>query len=66
MAGVREALTQRRLRFLRDFPWSPPERGGRTTIRYLAGKTYLCRRECAIAAVAAKAAVAVEKDEATE
>lgn len=56
--------TERRVRFTREFRWSPPERGGRVTLRFLAGKAYIVRAACARDAIAAGAAVALKKDDA--
>ena len=55
-------IANRRVKFLREFCWSPPERGGRITIRFEAGKTYFVRAMCARSAIASGAAVAVRKD----
>jgi hypothetical protein len=45
------------VRFTRAFDWSPPERGGLTTIAFAAGSTVCVRIACAAAAVAEGAAV---------
>lgn len=50
-----------RVRFLRDFDWSPPERGGRLTLAFKAGTEILVRRICAAEAIAAGAAEPVTK-----
>lgn len=50
------ARSERLVRFLREFRWSPPEDGGRTTLRFDAGKTYFVRAACARAAIAVGAA----------
>ncbi|MFG1417020.1 hypothetical protein V5F38_04280 [Xanthobacter sp. V0B-10] len=44
------------LHFTREFWWSPPERAGRITLRFLAGSTHFVRRLCAAAALAEGAA----------
>lgn len=49
----------RRLRFIREFWWTVPEKPS-VTIRYLAGRAYFVRLACARAALAAGAAEAVE------
>lgn len=41
-----------RVRFLTRFDWSPPERHGRMTISYPAGKEMTVRRICGEAAIA--------------
>jgi len=56
--------SERRLRFTADFRWSPPERKGRSTILFRAGRVYFVRLVCAKAALAAKVAVPVRKGEA--
>lgn len=58
------APSERRLRFVADFRWNPPERNGRCTLSFLAGRVYFVRLACAKAALAAKAAVPVRKGEA--
>lgn len=45
-----------RVRFLRDFDWSPPEHGGRTTMAYKAGQVVTVRRKAGEDAIAAGAA----------
>lgn len=49
------------VRFLRNFDWDPPERKGRVTLFFEAGKTHLVRKLCALAAIERGAAVRVER-----
>ena len=61
MAPASKPQAERRVRFLKEFWWSPPERGGRTSIRFLPGRVYFVRAICAKAAIESGAAVAVRK-----
>ncbi|WP_336801473.1 hypothetical protein [Kaistia sp. MMO-174] len=55
-----------RVRFLKDFDWSPVELKGRVTIAYKAGKELRVTRACAAAAIAVGAAKALNKEERDE
>jgi hypothetical protein len=52
-----------RVRFLRDFDWSPAERKGQDTIAFKAGQELTVRRQAGEAAIAAGAAEEVKKDD---